>query len=57
MMLDCWYTFIFNGIKERLQSAAMELLYNERNGDISVTRDIIDIKESFGRFTFLLYVI
>ena len=32
-MLDSWNQSIFSNIKERLQSSAMKLVHNERNGE------------------------
>ena len=33
LMLDSWNQSIFSNIKERLQSSAMKLVHNERNGE------------------------
>lgn len=52
-MLDIWNENIFNDIKQRLQNAAMKMVFLERNGEVFDSQLIIGVKQSFGKFTFL----
>jgi cullin-5 len=55
--LDClWYNFvmlnscfqsIFSNIKDRLQSSAMKLVHNERNGEAFDSQLVIGVRESY----------
>lgn len=53
-MLDSWNQSIFNDIKQRLQDSAMKLVYLERNGEAFDSQLVIGVRESFGKFIFLL---
>lgn len=52
-MLDKWNQFIFHNIRERLQDAAMNLIYFERIGEAFDSQLVIGLKESFGKFPFI----
>lgn len=57
MMYQVWHDIIFNDIKIKIQKIVMNLISNERNGDIYDIYMIEVIKESFCWFTFLLFLI
>jgi cullin-5 len=46
-MLDSWNLSIFSNIKERLQSSAMKLVHNERNGEAFDSQLVIGVRESY----------
>ena len=47
LMLDSWNLSIFSNIKERLQSSAMKLVHNERNGEAFDSQLVIGVRESY----------
>ncbi|XP_076445369.1 cullin-5-like isoform X2 [Babylonia areolata] len=47
LMLDSWNQSIFSDIKHRLQSSAMKLVRDERNGDAFDTQLVIGVRESY----------
>jgi len=47
LMLDSWNQSIFSNIKERLQSSAMKLVHNERNGEAFDSQLVIGVRESY----------
>ncbi|CAB4060916.1 CUL5 [Lepeophtheirus salmonis] len=47
LMLDSWNSSIFNNIKSRLQSSAMKLVRNERNGEAFDSQLVIGVRESY----------
>ena len=47
LMLDSWNQSIFSNIKERLQSSAMKLVHNERNGEAFDSLLVIGVRESY----------
>lgn len=51
-MLDIWKLNIFDNIKQRLQDAAMNMIYLERNGEKIDSQLIIEVKQSFSKFIF-----
>ena len=49
LMLDSWNQSIFSNIKERLQSSAMKLVHNERNGEAFDSQVILIVLSIFCR--------
>ena len=47
LMLDSWNQSIFSNIKERLQSSAMKLVHNERNGEAFDSQVILIVLSIF----------
>lgn len=47
LMLDSWNQSIFSNIKHRLQSSAMKLVQNERNGEAFDSQLVIGVRESY----------
>jgi hypothetical protein len=47
-MLDSWNTYIFMGIKDRLQESAMKLVADERNGEAFDSQLVIGVRQSYG---------
>lgn len=47
LMLDTWNLSIFSNIKERLQTSAMKLVHNERNGEAFDSQLVIGVRESY----------
>jgi hypothetical protein len=48
LMLDSWNTYIFMGIKDRLQESAMKLVADERNGEAFDSQLVIGVRQSYG---------
>lgn len=51
-MLNIWKLNVFDNIKQRLQDAAMNMIYLERNGEKIDSQLIIEVKQSFSKFIF-----
>lgn len=54
LMLDSWNQSIFSNIKFRLQDSAMKLVHSERNGEDFDTQLVIGVRESYGRWGWVL---
>ncbi len=48
-MLQSWNSLIFENVRDRLLSAAMKFLYNERSGEAFESQLVIGVRESFGK--------
>lgn len=56
-MLERWNSLIFENVREKLLDAAMEFLYNERSGEAFESQLVIGVRESFGEFCGLPFVL
>ncbi|VDK30978.1 unnamed protein product [Anisakis simplex] len=48
-MLEDWNITIFQGIKDKLQNAAMKLVEAERNGEAFDPQLVIGVRQSYGK--------
>lgn len=48
-MLESWNRNIFSHIKDRLQTAAMQLVLAERNGEAFDSQMVVGVRESYGK--------
>ena len=51
LMLQSWNNLIFDNVRDRLLSAAMKFLYDERSGEAFDSQLVIGVRESFGQST------
>lgn len=53
-MQNCWNTYIFDKLRQRLQDSVIKLVNLERNGEVIDSQLVIGVRKSYSEFLLVI---